>query len=136
MADGVRRQFVHGQNHVLGLVFGKPRVTDAGSHLCPRRWQCARIESQIKDRRYAVGTCRSRPSRMGPAATSGRSVRMSAVSHMTATRKPEGPSVVTPYPAGQRQSFPGLDGRQPAAPGSRRRPALAAEPTAASYQAR
>jgi hypothetical protein len=50
MADGVRRQFVHGQNHVLGLVFSKSRSTDAGSHLCPRRRQCARIETQIKDR--------------------------------------------------------------------------------------
>ena len=39
MADGVRCQFMHGQNHVLSLVFVKPRVAGTGSHLCPRRMQ-------------------------------------------------------------------------------------------------
>ena len=50
MADGVRRQLMHGQNHVLSLVFAKPRVAGAGSHLCPRRLQHVRIEPQVKDR--------------------------------------------------------------------------------------
>jgi hypothetical protein len=39
MADGVRCQFMHGENHVLSLVFVKPRVAGTGSHLCPRRMQ-------------------------------------------------------------------------------------------------
>jgi hypothetical protein len=50
MADDVRRQLVHGQNHVLGLIFREFRVTGAGSHPRPRRLQRAQIQSQIKDR--------------------------------------------------------------------------------------
>jgi hypothetical protein len=71
MVDGVRRQFVHGQNHVFNLAFRKLYVTDAASQLCPHRRQHARIESEIKDRRCAVGARRSRPFPIGPAVTSG-----------------------------------------------------------------
>jgi len=81
MADGVRRQFVHGQNHVLNLAFRKPEGTDATSQLGPHRLQHARIEPQIKDRWCAVGARRSRPSPSEPAVTSGRSVRRGDISH-------------------------------------------------------
>jgi hypothetical protein len=92
MADGVRRQLVHSQNHVLGLAFRKPRVTDAGSYLCPHRMQRARIKPQIKDRWCAVGGYRCRPARIDPAARSGRSVGMKGIRH----KQPEGSLGRTP----------------------------------------
>lgn len=92
MADGVRCQFVHSQNHVFGLAFSKPRVTDAGSHLCPHRMQRARIKPQIKNRWCAVGGYRCRPARINPAARSGRSVGMKAIRH----KQPEGSLGRTP----------------------------------------
>jgi hypothetical protein len=92
MADGVRRQLMHGQDHVLGSAFREPRATDAGSHLCPHRMQRARIKPQIKDRWCAVGGYRCRPVRIDPAARSGRSVGMKAIRH----KQPEGSLGRTP----------------------------------------
>jgi hypothetical protein len=71
VADDVGRQLVHGQDHVLGLVFAESGPAGAGPDPVPGRVQRAGIEAQVEQRRQAVGVGRSRPARADPAATSG-----------------------------------------------------------------
>lgn len=114
MPDGVRRQLMHGQDHILNPGFRKPGVTGTGPYPCPHHTQRVRFEPQINDRWGAVSTCLSRPPSGDPAAIAGRFARTRAISH----ELPEGQ--LGKERRGPRRPPPGNLGGRPRRPPPRR----------------
>ena len=72
MADGVRGQFVDGQDYVHHAVFRKADLKGTSPQLDSQRSQPVRIERQINDRRLA-GVRRFRPPLINPTVITARS---------------------------------------------------------------